>query len=73
GKPILFAHGDSHQYRIDRPYKSPIDKRPLPNVTRVEGYGTPNVNWVHITIDQSNRATPFYIESGNFISTAKTP
>ncbi len=69
GKPILFAHGDSHQHRIDRPYISPLDKRALPNITRVEGYGTPNVNWVRITVDATNRLSPFFIESGNFVPT----
>ncbi len=68
GKPILFAHGDSHQHRVDRPYISPIDKRAVPNVTRVEGYGTPNVNWVRITVDANNRLAPFFIESGNFVA-----
>ena len=66
GKPVLFAHGDTHQYRVDQPYKSPLDQRPVENVTRVEGYGSPNVNWVRITIDSNNRQRPFVIQSGNF-------
>ena len=66
-KPILFAHGDSHIFRVDRPYRSPLDKRPLGNVTRVEGYGSPFVNWVRISVDGSNRGQPFIIESGNFV------
>ncbi len=67
GKPILFAHGDTHRFRIDRPYRSPLDKRPLTNITRVECYGSPFVNWVRITVDGRNHAQPFIIESGNFI------
>ena len=67
GKPILFAHGDTHLFRIDRPYRSPLDKRSLDNVTRVECYGSPFVNWVRITVDGSNRAQPFIIESGNYV------
>jgi hypothetical protein len=66
GKPILFAHGDTHTYRVKRPYLSPIDKKPVANVTRVEGYGSSRVNWVRITIDAANRANPFFIESGDF-------
>jgi len=66
GKPILFAHGDTHQYRVDQPYKSPLSARTIENVTRVEGYGSPSVNWVRITIDSNNRERPFVIQSGNF-------
>jgi Calcineurin-like phosphoesterase len=66
GKPILFAHGDSHQFRVE-PYLSPINKRPILNVTRVEGYGSPFVNWIKITVDANNRVTPFVIKSGGFV------
>ncbi len=65
-KPVLFAHGDTHQFRVDRPYRSPLNRRPLENVTRVECYGSPFVNWVRITVDGNNRVQPFIIESGNF-------
>ena len=68
GKPILFAHGDSHQFRVE-PYVSPVDKRPILNVTRVEGYGSPFVNWIKITVDANNRVTPFVIKSGGFVPT----
>jgi hypothetical protein len=64
-KPILFAHGDTHTFRTG-PYTSPLDKRALPNVKRVEGYGSPFVNWVNVTVDTSNRSNPFAISSGNF-------
>jgi hypothetical protein len=67
GKPILFAHGDTHQFRIEHPYRSPLDKRALANVTRLECYGSPFVNWVRVSIDGRNRAQPFVIESGNFV------
>ena len=66
GKPILYLHGDSHQFRVDSPYKSPIDRREIKNVTRVEGYGAPNVNWVRISVGASS-STPFSIESGRFL------
>ncbi len=69
GKPILFAHGDSHRFRVE-PYLSPVDKRPILNVTRVEGYGSPFVNWIKITVDANNRVTPFVIKSGGFLPAA---
>lgn len=65
--PVIFAHGDTHTFRIDEPYKSPLDKRPIANVIRLEGYGSPHVNWVRITIDAANKATPFRVESGGFV------
>lgn len=71
GKPVLFAHGDSHQFRVE-PYVSPLEKTPILNVTRVEGYGSPFVNWIKITVDANNRVTPFVIKSGGFLpNTAK--
>jgi hypothetical protein len=66
GKPILFAHGDSHQFRIMQPYLSPIDRQPIANVTRLETYGSPFTNWVHVTVDRRAPQSPFVISSGNF-------
>lgn len=66
GKPVLFAHGDTHTYRVDRPYLSPVDKKPVANVTRVEGHGSPRTNWVRITVDANNKSQPFFIESGGY-------
>jgi hypothetical protein len=67
GKPTLFAHGDTHEFRIDRPYRSPLNKRAIENMTRVEGYGSPRVNWVRISVDMNNRQQPFQISSGGFV------
>ncbi|MBC7625480.1 MAG: metallophosphoesterase [Aeromicrobium sp.] len=67
GKPTLFAHGDTHEFRVDRPYRSPLNKRAIENVTRVEGYGSPRVNWVRIGVDTNNRQQPFQISSGGFV------
>ncbi len=66
GKPILFAHGDTHQFRIREPYISPLDKRAIANVTRLETYGSVSIGWVHITVDQRQPKTPWHISSGNF-------
>ena len=72
GKPVMFAHGDTHQFRIDRPYLNPLDKKALANATRVETYGSPFVNWVRITVDPHNLAQPFKIESGEFAPAVKS-
>ncbi len=42
-KPVLFIHGDTHTYRVDRPFTAPI--------TRLETYGSPFVGWVKVTVD----------------------
>lgn len=66
GKPILFMHGDTHQYRVEKPYRSPLTKQSIANITRVESYGSIQTNWVRVTIDSNNRTDPFHIESGRF-------
>ena len=66
GKPVMFAHGDSHRHRVDQPYKSPMDKRAIQNVMRVEGYGSPHVNWVRVTVEPEAKAI-FIVSSGNFL------
>jgi hypothetical protein len=70
GKPILFGHGDTHTYRVDIPYKSPIDKRTIANVIRVESDGSPRVDWTRITVDSKNKVAPFFIERGRFVEKA---
>jgi hypothetical protein len=58
GRPVLVVHGDSHRYVHDQPLIDPATGRPLPNVTRVETFGSPDVGWVQITLDPANPATP---------------
>lgn len=53
-KPVAYVHGDSHYFRVDQPLVlDPADptQRPVPNFTRAEGYGSPNINWVEGIID----------------------
>jgi hypothetical protein len=40
GKPVLLIHGDSHQYRWDRPW---------PCLRRLETFGSPTFGWVRVT------------------------
>jgi hypothetical protein len=51
-KPVLFVHGDSHYFRIDKPLMGRKSKRRLENFTRVETFGYPDVHWVQATIDE---------------------
>jgi hypothetical protein len=52
-KPVVLAHGDSHYFRIDKPFMhrragaDPI----IENFTRVEPFGSPFHHWVAVTVD----------------------
>ena len=63
GKPVLVAHGDTHSYRVDKPLKDPFTEKEVTNVTRVETFGSPFVNWVRVTVTPDN-PTPFKFEVG---------
>ena len=47
-KPVLVIHGDSHLFKIDQPFQ--LDKKPLPNVTRLIVPGAQDVRAVKVTV-----------------------
>lgn len=49
-RPVLLAHGDSHMYRVDFPFRDARGE-PLPHLTRMETFGSPFVGWVRVTVD----------------------
>jgi hypothetical protein len=51
GKPVLIVHGDSHQFRIDQPFQ--LDKKPLPNVTRLIVPGASDVRAVKVSVQDA--------------------
>jgi hypothetical protein len=59
-KPVVLVHGDSHYFRIDRPFLDSKGQR-LENFTRVEtfgdnqGNGNNDVQWVKALIDPQSR------------------
>ncbi|MBR8834541.1 MAG: hypothetical protein DSM106950_11010 [Stigonema ocellatum SAG 48.90 = DSM 106950] len=59
-KPVAYVHGDSHYYRVDKPFLDAQGRR-LENFTRVETFGdnapngTNDVNWVKVTVEPSSR------------------
>jgi hypothetical protein len=59
-KPVAYVHGDSHYFRIDKPFLDSTGRR-LENFTRVEtfgdnqGNGNNDVNWVKVYVDASSR------------------
>jgi hypothetical protein len=59
GKPVALIHGDSHYFRVDKPFmRRPLgsNEPPIVNFTRVETFGDPNHHWVEaqINIDDPN-------------------
>jgi hypothetical protein len=62
-RPVLLAHGDSHQYVVDHPLRDPVTGKPVTNVLRVQTFGSPTINWVRITVDPEN-AQLFRAEPG---------
>jgi hypothetical protein len=65
---VLVVHGDTHWYRFDRPL---IDRRfgaKVDNVTRLEVFGSPFVNWVYVTVTIENGRARFSATPGSEIS-----
>jgi hypothetical protein len=52
GKPVLVVHGDSHQFRLDQPFR--LDKKPLNNVTRLIVPGASDVRAVKVTVKDAS-------------------
>jgi len=59
-KPVAYVHGDSHYYRVDRPFLDAAGRR-LENFTRVETFGdnqangNNDVNWLKVTVNPRSR------------------
>lgn len=54
GKPVVLVHGDSHYFRIDKPLDVPGENVDIDNFTRVETFGSPNVNWLRVVVNPDN-------------------
>jgi hypothetical protein len=59
-KPVAYVHGDSHYFRVDKPFLDAGGRR-LENFTRVETFGDNQANgnndvqWVKVIVDASSR------------------
>jgi hypothetical protein len=59
-KPVAYVHGDSHYFRVDKPFLNSLGQR-LENFTRVETFGdnaqngTNDVNWLKVTVKPNTR------------------
>jgi len=48
---VLFVHGDTHFFKLDKPLYSPT--KMLPNFTRLQTFGSPSLHWVRVLVDTS--------------------
>lgn len=46
---VLYVHGDTHFFKLDKPLYSPT--RVLPNLTRLQTFGSPVLHWVRVTVN----------------------
>lgn len=46
---VLFVHGDTHFFKLDKPLHNP--NQLLPNFTRLQTFGSPALHWVKVTVD----------------------
>lgn len=46
---VMLVHGDTHYFKVDKPLYSPT--KLLPNLTRVQTFGSPILHWVKVTVD----------------------
>jgi hypothetical protein len=60
GKPVAYVHGDSHYFRIDKPFLDAAGRR-LETFTRVETFGDNQANgnndvqWLKVLVDPHSR------------------
>ena len=62
---VLVVHGDTHWYRFDRPLVDPRSWAKVGNVTRIEVFGSPFVNWVYVTVTIENGRARFTATPGS--------
>jgi hypothetical protein len=51
GKPVVYVHGDTHIFRIDKPLFGSTSRRSIENFTRVATFGYPDTHWVRAIVD----------------------
>lgn len=54
GKPVVYVHGDSHLFRIDKPLVGSRSRRIIENFTRVETFGFPYTHWLRAIVDPND-------------------
>lgn len=50
GKPVVYVHGDTHTFRIDKPLVGSFSGRMIENFTRVETIGYRSTHWIRASV-----------------------
>jgi hypothetical protein len=50
---VMLVHGDTHFFKFDKPLLDQADL--IPNFSRLETFGSPNVHWVKVSVNPSVR------------------
>ena len=51
GQPVVYVHGDTHIFRVDKPLFGSTSRRSIENFTRVATFGYPDTHWVRAIVD----------------------
>ena len=62
---VLLVHGDTHEFRFGPALNDPVTRRPVPNVTRLEVYGSPTVNWVKVRVTVRGESVTYAASPGS--------
>ena len=62
---VLLLHGDTHSYRVDQPLREIGTGALIANLTRVEVFGYPTMNWVRIRVLEENGRVRFEATPGS--------
>ncbi len=65
---VLLVHGDTHRYRVDQPLRDPATGTPVTNFTRVEVFGSHNINWVRIRASERAGRIVFEATQGSWVA-----
>lgn len=50
---VVLVHGDTHFFKIDKPLPGYFNT--IPNFTRVQTFGSPNIHWIKVDVDAASR------------------
>jgi hypothetical protein len=62
---VLLVHGDTHRHRVDQPLRDPGTGATAANFTRVEVFGSPDMNWVRVRVSAEAGRVRFVVTPGS--------
>ena len=67
---VVLVHGDTHYFKIDKPLANATHM--IPNLTRVQTFGSPNIHWLKVDVDPGSRDVftfhPMIVEANRNVS-----